>query len=169
MQDEEKTCCIYFSIDSGVRIIFSLAILDMFLQVIGMLFESLWAEYLPVFFLNLIFVLMFAYPWYDRSMNTRQHRRRTALFYFVCIALVSRLWIAFGLTGLGVDEVDEICRRDGFAEKWYNGDEISCRKAVRTGLLIGVFVNMTAQIYYSYILKLYAEDPDAKIKVCLIN
>ena len=132
----------------------------MVLQIVGMLFESLWAEYLPVFFIDLAFVLMFAYPWYDRTWNSKQHRRRTALIYFIGIAILSRLWIVLGLTGMGVDEADTICNKHDLAEDWYNGNEIACKKAVRTGLLIAVVINMVMQIYYSYILKLFSEDPD---------
>ena len=160
LNEQPKTCCIYFSIETGCYLIFTLTIIDLFIQASLMIFESLWAEYVPVFILNLIFVLMFAYPWYNRSKNSKQYRKRTALYYLICIAIACRLWIIFGLTGVGVDEAETICNKHELANDWYNGNEITCHKAVKTTLIVTVIINMAIQLYYSYVLKLYSEDPD---------
>ncbi len=127
-QEDNKTCCCFFSIETGVKIIFCITIIDMVIQVIAMIADGLWAEYVPLFFLNLIFVIMFLTPKFIRTMDTVTHRTRTAWYYFFCIAILGHIWIVIGLTGLGPDELEQICIDNGISEKWYNGDNMKCRE-----------------------------------------
>ena len=128
------------------------------MQLISMFTEGLWGEYLPLFFLNLIFVILFLIPKFDRTMDTVTHRTRTAWYYFFCIAILGHVWIVIGLTGIGVDELKQICITNEIAEKWYNGDNLKCREEMRIVLIITLFINMLFQLYYAYILKTYAEE-----------
>ena len=141
-QEEQKTCCCFFSIETGVKIIFVITLIDMFLQLLAMFVEGLWAEYLPIFFLNSIFITLFLIPKCDRTMDTVTHRTRTAWYYFFCIAILGHIWIVIGLTGLGADELKKICITNGIAEKWYNGDNLKCRDEQRIVLIVNVFINM---------------------------
>ena len=118
----------------------------------------MWAEYLPLFFLNIIFIMMFAAPKYDRTMNTMRHRRRMAWYYFFSIAILGHLWMFLCFTGFGADEVGRICNENGGADRWYDGNEDDCRSSVRILLITGLFITMTVQMYYSYILKCFADE-----------
>ena len=126
-------------------------------MVIAMFAEGLWLEYLPLFFLNIGFIAMFLAPVYIRTMDTYTHRTRTAWYYLFCIAILGHVWIVLGLTGIGVDELKKICIDNDVAETYYNGDNIRCRDEQRLVLIGNVFVFMLVQLYYSYILKTYAE------------
>ena len=108
-RESQKTCCCCFSIDTGAKIIFAIVCWDMCLQVFAMIWKGLWAEYVPLFFLSLGFVIMFLLPFFVKEMDTVKHRTRTAWYYFFCIAILGHIWIVLGLTGLGADELEQIC------------------------------------------------------------
>ena len=141
-QEEIKTCCFCFSIETGAHIIFVISIIDMILQLIAMFAEGLWAEYLPIFFLYIGFCVMFLLPKFIKTMDTVTHRTRTAWYYFFCIAILGHIWIVLGLTGIGVDELKKICIENGISEKWYNGNNIKCKDEQRIVLIVNVFINM---------------------------
>ena len=143
MSGEDKTCCCIFSIETGSNLIFLIQILDCIVMIFGMINQGLWAEYLPLFFFNIIFILMFAAPKYDRTMNTMKHRRRMAWYYFFVIAIIGHLWMFLCFTGFGADELGKICNDNGGAEKWYDGNEANCRSEIRVVLMTGLFINMS--------------------------
>ena len=158
MQSSDKTCCCFFSIETGANLIFLIQILDCVVMIFGMITQGLWAEYLPLFFFNVVFILMFAAPKYDRTMNTMRHRRRMAWYYFFVIAILGHLWMFLCFTGFGADEIGKICNDNGGADKWFNGNEKDCRSETRIYLICGLFVTMTVQMYYSFILKCFADE-----------
>ena len=75
-------------------------------------------------------------------MDTFTHRTRTTWYYFFFICILGHVWTVIGLTGLGVDELKDICIDKGVAEKYYNGDNIRCQSEQRIVLLVFVFINL---------------------------
>ena len=156
--EPEKTCCCYFSIETGVHLILGLSMLTMCVQFFSMVIEGFWAEYLILYICNGVFCFMFLAPKWIKSMDTYMMRLRTMMFYFCAIACLGHLWTAAGLLGIGVDELDYICIDKGIAETYYNGDKIRCRDDWMIILLIALFSSMICQLYYTYILKVFADE-----------
>ena len=140
--DEEKTCCCYFSIETGAHLILGTSILSMCVQFLAMVIEGFWAEYLILYTLNGVFCFLFLAPKFIRTFNTYTMRYRTMMYYFCAITILGHVWTAIGLLGIGVDELDYICIDKGIAETYYNGDNIRCKDEWKIVLFINVFISM---------------------------
>ena len=158
MTEEIKSCCCCFSVRVGVVFIFFLTIIDMAVQFFGIV-ESLWKEFLPQLLINLTFCIIFLLPKCIRTMDTYTHRMRMAWYYFFFVAILSHIWTVIGVTGkAGFDELEDICVGRGIADKYYDGDDMKCKAEQRILIIVEIFVVMAIQIYFSFILKTYADE-----------